>query len=117
MTKSNHSKMLPIVAATISRRIDGCFGSTPACNVSAVIFGLQDVVVARATCSSTSRSAHSRGLSRHSPDRGCLQVSFAHFGDRGKYKSRGVAVVDIAPPLFTPLQTTDSHRAPPIATE
>jgi hypothetical protein len=33
--------MLPIVAATISRRIEGCFGGTPACNVSAVMLASQ----------------------------------------------------------------------------
>jgi len=36
---------LPIVAATISRFIEGVFGSAAASNVSAVISGLPDVVV------------------------------------------------------------------------
>ena len=37
--------MLPIVAATMSRRIEGCFGSAAARIVSAVMLGLPDVVI------------------------------------------------------------------------
>src|SRR6516162_2769988 len=39
--------MLPMVAATISRRIEGCFGNIPVCNLSAVMLGLPNVVQAQ----------------------------------------------------------------------
>src|ERR1700730_2012572 len=45
MTKSNHSNTLPIVAATISRFIEGGFGSTESGIVSAVISFLPGVIV------------------------------------------------------------------------
>src|ERR1700730_4659866 len=44
MTKSNHSKTLPIVAATISRFIEGGFGSAASGIVSAVMSGLPGVI-------------------------------------------------------------------------
>src|SRR6516164_7148441 len=57
MTKSNHSKMLPIVAATIRRRIEDCFGSADACTVPAVMLHSLTWLSQHSTCLSY-RSAH-----------------------------------------------------------
>jgi hypothetical protein len=56
---------LPIVAVTISRRIEGCFGGAAVRIVSAVMLGLPDVTVSAQPVRFIGRP---RGTSRHSRD-------------------------------------------------
>src|SRR5271169_1850336 len=88
------------------RYIEGVFESPATCSVSAVILGPP-------RCSSALPDQFIVFI----PPLQVIAGQFRPFGARSKDKSRGAAVVDIAPPLLTPLRTTDSHRAPPIATE
>src|SRR5205807_4664164 len=106
--KSNHSNTLPIVAATISRLIEGGFGSTAAVNVSAVISGLPCRVRNAAFIRQSAHSDKShRGASRHSPDSEWLLGSFAH--PRRPRQRINRAVSWPAPQLFTPQRTADFH--------
>src|SRR6516164_10198129 len=108
MTKSNHSKMLPIVAATIRRRIEGCFGSADACTVPAVMLH-----------SLTWFSQHPT-LLRCEPSfppisGGCRQ--FRRFTDLSKDKLPEPWLSVATPRLCASLRTTDFHSALVIAGE
>src|SRR5271156_3338361 len=104
--------MLPIVAATMRRRIEGCFGRTPACDVSAVMLGLPDVVQAQP--GHLFIAGPRRGPSRQPPisgGRGQLHP----FKGLSKDKSR--APRERARLLFTSERRIDFHSALPIAAD
>src|ERR1700730_12171281 len=94
MTKSNHSNTLPIVAATISRFIEGGFGSAELVIVSAVRPGRPGVIVVAFIHLPALSAILPRGSSRHPRFPG-VAGSLAHSRDRGKDKSGNTPVAGL----------------------
>src|SRR6202048_1755944 len=112
MTRSNHSKTLPIVAAAISRFIEGGFGSAAAGNVSAVMSGLPGVMVAAFIRLPGPLRHIAQRLEPASPFSGWVRTACPLRGDKGKDNPRSIRAA--APPrhaLEDPEPRED--RAPP----